>query len=406
MTVLTDLTAHAGPTTTPAAAGAPTPKAAPAPAPASSIHPMVDRSRLAGTDAQSSAAHRVYEHLVALWAPGVIEAAQDLGAFAALTSGPATAAELARTLDTDPRATRVLLDGLHAYDIVERAMTEDGEIRYTLPVELHDVFSPGGLYSLAGKINYDRSLAWNAWRDLAHNVRTGARDAEGGHQLNQISEEEYTSLVRGINFWAPPIVSALADALREQGWSTGDGAKVLDVGCGTGIYSQLLLREFPLLTARGLDVARITPIAIRQAKELGVADRFEPTVVDFFHDSWGGGDLALFVNIFHLQTAESARELMLKAAKEINEDGVIAIADHIVVEDTHGAPGASDGADAAGTGSVQNRFFRLFAASMLATGGGDAYTVEEYDGWLADAGLRRIALIDTPMHRLLLAKRA
>jgi hypothetical protein len=54
---------------------------------------------------------------------------------------------------------------------------------------------------------------------------------------------------------------------------------------------------------------------------------------------------------------------------------------------------------------VQNRFFRLFAASMLATGGGDAYTVHDYDQWLADAGLRRVALLDTPMHRVLLAGR-
>ncbi len=391
MTVLTDTATVTAGTSVLTGTGTTAPGLAQSPA--SSIKPLLDKARLADTDPQSGAAHRVYEHLIALWAPGVIEAAQDLGVFAALTAGPATAADLARTLGTDPRATRVLLDGLHSYDIAGRTTGKDGQVRYTLPAELHDVFAPNGLYSLAGKINYDRGLAWNAWRDLARNVRTGARDAEGGHQLNQISEEDYTSLVRGINFWAPPIVSALADALRELGWSTGGSATVLDVGCGTGIYSQLLLREFPLLTARGLDVARITPIAIRQARELGVADRFQPAEVDFFHDSWGGGDLALFVNIFHLQTAESARELMLKAAKEINEDGIIAIADHIVDENE-------------GTDATQNRFFRLFAASMLATGGGDAYTVDEYDGWLADAGLRRIALLDTPMHRVLLARRA
>jgi hypothetical protein len=40
---------------------------------------------------------------------------------------------------------------------------------------------------------------------------------------------------------------------------------------------------------------------------------------------------------------------------------------------------------------------------MLATGGGTSYSIDQYDRWLADAGLRRVALYDTPMHRLLIA---
>jgi cyclopropane fatty-acyl-phospholipid synthase-like methyltransferase len=210
--------------------------------------------------------------------------------------------------------------------------------------------------------------------------------------VNQISEEDYTALVRGINFWAPPIVRTLAQALRRLGWSTGASAHVLDVGCGTGIYSQLLLREFPGLTASGLDTRRITAIAARQARQLGVADRFSTVVKDFWNDDWGSAvDLALFVNIFHLQTPGSARELLLKTAKCLTSDGVIAVVDHIIDD---------------GAGAVQNRFSRLFAASMLATGGGDAYALEDYDQWLADSELRRLALLDTPMHRVLLARRA
>ncbi|NGO71888.1 class I SAM-dependent methyltransferase [Streptomyces sp. SB3404] len=357
--------------------------------------PLVDPTRFpAVADGEVRAAHRLYEHLIGIWAPGVIEAAQDLGAFAALTEGPATAAALAETLGTDLRATRVLLDGLSAYDVVQRTRGADGQAVYTLPAELHGVFAPDGLYSLAGKIGHDRNVAWSAWRNLARNVRDGARTSDGAEQLNQISEEDYTSLVRGINFWAPPIVRPLAERLRTTGWGTGSGRTLLDVGCGTGIYSHLLLKEFPELSATGLDVGRIVPIAEAQAAQLGVADRFRCVTGDFWNDEWTGDtDLALFVNIFHLQTPESARDLLLKSAKALSDDGVIAIADHIVDEEE-------------GEDSTQNRFFRLFAASMLATGGGDAFTVHDYDQWLSDAGLRRVGLLDTPMHRVLLASHA
>ncbi|MFD8202131.1 methyltransferase [Streptomyces sp. NPDC059701] len=356
--------------------------------------PLVDTRLLSVDDSEARATHRVYEHLIGMWAPGVIEAAQDLGVFTALGAGPYTAAHLAETLGTDLRATRVLLDGLHAYDILQRERGADGQAVYTLPTALRGVFAPDGLFSLAGKITHDRNIAWHAWRHLADNVRDGARSALGGAQVNQISEEDYAALARGINFWAPPVVAVLAAALREHGWGQDAEATLLDVGCGTGIYSHLLLEAFPRLTARGLDAPRIIEIAVAQAERLGVADRFEPLTADFWADDWGScTDLALFVNIFHLQTPESAHELLLKSAKGLTDGGLIAIVDHIVDEDAGGA-------------NTQNRFSRLFAASMLATGGGDAYTIQDYDQWLADAGLRRTVLLDTPMHRVLLAGRA
>ena len=51
--------------------------------------PLVDTELLPGRGTGVNAAHRMYEHLIGIWATGVIEAAHDLGAFTALISGPA-----------------------------------------------------------------------------------------------------------------------------------------------------------------------------------------------------------------------------------------------------------------------------------------------------------------------------
>ncbi|WP_433255976.1 methyltransferase family protein [Streptosporangium sp. CA-135522] len=367
------------------------------PGPAGGVQSLVDRARLDGEsqeDQEIQAAHRLYEHLIGLWAPGVIEAAHDLGLFTELANGPVSAAEMAKALRTDERATRILLDALHAYEIVTTVVPADGVARYAVADRMLPALLPDGVYSLTGKMSYDRVVAWRAWRELADAVRNGSHDTTGHDRTNQISETDYESLARGINFWAPPIVARLHDWLKGSGWDVQAPARILDVGCGSGLYSQLMLRRSENWRATGLDAPRIIKLAEAQAQRLGVADRFSGMVGDFWADEWGGGfDLIFFANIFHLQTAESAAKLAATAAGSLSERGLVCIADHIVD-------------DLGPTGSQQDRFALLFAASMLATGGGDAYRLSQYDRWLDSAGLKRVGLIDAPMHRILIATRA
>jgi SAM-dependent methyltransferase len=335
------------------------------------------------------AAHRVYEALIQIWAPGVIEAAFDLGVFSSLADQPASAGTLARRLGTDQQATRILLDALCVYGVVEGYSLPGGDREYRIPDEMHACLIPGQLYSLAGKVTYDRQLAWRAWRDLAGRVREGATNQYGEPQTNQISVGHYTALVSGINFWAPPIIDILAGALDGLGWSGGQHCSMLDIGCGTGLYSHLLLQRYPGLTAIGLDVPEILQLAAEQARQFGVAARFTGVACDFTAYDWGTGlDLILLANIIHLQTPEGARDLVLRAAKALAPGGILVIVDQI-----------ADGSPR----SPQDRFAALFAVSMLATGGGDSFRIEEYERWFGDAGLRRAALLDAPMHRVLLA---
>jgi len=122
------------------------------------------------------------------------------------------------------------------------------------------------------------------------------RDAVGS--TTRISAREYESLVRGINFWAPAVVHALTRRLHESGWDPDQTASLLDVGCGTGMYGQLSLADFGRLSAVGVDVARIPPLAVEQSEQPGGASGFRPAQLDFRQDGWGTGfDLVLFGNI-------------------------------------------------------------------------------------------------------------
>ncbi|HEX2244417.1 MAG TPA: hypothetical protein VHK27_14440, partial [Gammaproteobacteria bacterium] len=124
---------------------------------------------------------------------------------------------------------------------------------------------------------------------------------------------------------------------------------------------------------------------------LAVGGRFSCREADFLTDDWGTGhDLVLFANIFHLQPPEIAGKLVHNAALSLAPAGLVCVVDQIL--DEHRT-----------INSPQERFAALFAVSMLATGGGDAYSLADYDSWLSAAGLVRVAVLQTPMHRILLA---
>ncbi|WP_199789402.1 class I SAM-dependent methyltransferase [Sorangium cellulosum] len=348
----------------------------------------------AAADAASRRAHLLYEQLVSLWTPAVIEAAHDVGLFSALSRGPATSDELAAALSVHPRGARILLDALFACDLVECDEQPGCAPIYTLPEDVKACVEPLGLFSLAGKMLYDRRFAWDAWRNFATAVREGGVDQSSKQcRQNQISPEEYRFLTRGINFFAPPIIHALGEGLAKIGWSTRRAISVLDVGCGTGIYSQLLLQRHATWRAVGMDCETMAALARAQSAELGVEDRFSCRASDLWRLPWGGDfDLILLCNMFHLQSPDGAARLMKLAGEAVSTAGIVCVIDQIRDEHRH-------------VDTAQNRFALMFAASMLATGGGDTYTLEQYDEWLRDAGLERLIVLPAPMHRILIARR-
>lgn len=333
-------------------------------------------------------AHQVYSLLLGMWTPAIVEAAHDLGLWTALASGTGELDVLAAELAVDREALRSLLRALIALSLVEMDVAQT----YRIAEGLAPYLVPGGPWSMAGKMTHDLNVAWAAWRGVAEMIR---RPSQGEARTdNKISSADYVQLVPSLNFMAPPAISQLSAWLREHRWrNVAEQRSMLDIGCGSGIYSQLMLSEWPALTSVGLDMPEVASLARAHAQATGVGDRFTTHDGDFWSRIWPSDqDLVLVANILHTRTEAQALRLVHAAARSLAPEGVVVFVDMF---DSAGTPQDS-----------RDRFAALFGMSMLATGGGSTYSVECCDSWIRQTGLETLSVIDNPINRTIIAGRA
>jgi len=116
-------------------------------------------------------------------------------------------------------------------------------------------------------------------------------------------------------------------------------------------------------------------------KQAGLQGRLTLVAGDYDKNELGRGfDLIFLSAIIHSNSPQGNRDLIRKGAAALNPSGQLVVQDFIVGEERTGPP-----------------FGVLFALNMLVgTEAGDTYTESEVRGWMAEAGLARVAKRDTP----------
>jgi len=198
---------------------------------------------------------------------GMVVIGEKLGLYKALAACPMTAAELARSTQTDERYVREWLasqaaGGYITYDEESGKFGLTLEQAFTLANEESPAYLPGAFELALG------SLA--AVPRIAESFRTGA--GMGWH-------EHVDGVFHGCEKFFRPgyaanLVSAWIPALRDVQQKLEAGARVADVGCGKGASTLLLAKAFPKSRFYGFDYHDKSIAAAREyAKRDGLADR-------------------------------------------------------------------------------------------------------------------------------------
>jgi SAM-dependent methyltransferase len=213
--------------------------------------------------------------------------------------------------------------------------------------------------------NYD---AWDTWGGLASSLITGKRPRS---QKPFVSDRAKAKrLLRGLHLHAQQIAPYLIEKLPLTGCRT-----LLDVGGGLGTFAAAFCRHYPRLRATMVEHPNILPLARRAVRDLGMAKRVRVIGLDFLRDALPRGFDTVFVsNVLHAHGVAQNRSLLTKLHRCLNPRG------HLILRDVF-----------MGRDRTAPEWGTLFSVSLLLhTPQGRCYALDEFLGWLRQAGFSRI----------------
>ena len=281
--------------------------------------------------------------------------ALELDLFTAVGDG-ATGPEAAARIGADARAAGMLLDALTALGALEK---RDGRYRCTGESRALGPARPGLMHTVH---------LWETWSTLTDCVRTGGSVRRPGVEGRQ---EDWTeAFIAAMHARARPAAAQMVAAVGARGVR-----RLLDVGGGPATFALAFAQAEPELRAEVLDLAPVLPIAERNIREAGLADRVSTRVGDLRSGPLGSGfDLVLASAICHMLDEAENQDLFRRCAAALAPGGRLVVREFILAPDRAGPPQAA-----------------LFALNMLVgTRRGNTYTEAEYRDWMEAAGFRDI----------------
>lgn len=285
------------------------------------------------------------------WSSRVLLTANNLGIFDHLKS-PKTAAEAAKIMETDRRATEILLDALTGLGLLKKSGN-----RYKNSVTANRFLIKESPYYQGDIIRHADTL-WKNWSELDEAIKTG-KPIRKFH--------DHDSFIKGMHNLAFLKVKDIINTISLRGVK-----RVLDLGGGPGTYSMEMAK-------RGISVTLFdVPETIKIAKDIvrkSKAKNIDFIEGDFISDDIGSGyDLIFISQVLHAYSEKACMNLIKKSKSALNPNGRIVIQEFYINKNR-----------------TMPQQSALFSVNMLVnTEGGRCYAPQEIKQWLSKAGFKDI----------------
>lgn len=287
-----------------------------------------------------------------------VAAALRTGLLAELAKGVATERELAERLGLDPRACGLVVDVLSTIGLARR-VSEGVGAGEALEAAGR---GPGGYALLFGMFGHTEAF-----------LRTGepfvAMDQSPAER-----ERSYRHVVGGLAALFEGHARELAARLPLR------PGRILDVGCGSGVWSLAIAERHPGTCVTGLDLPAVLESFESRATALSLRDRVDTIPSDMHAAAIPARafDLVIIANVLRLEPAERAARVVSRAAEAVAPGGALLVIDAL-----------------AGGTPERERGRALYALHLgLRTRSGQVHRSETIEAWMKQAGLSAIDAID------------
>jgi hypothetical protein len=301
-----------------------------------------------------------------------IRAVADVSLADHLADGPLTPAEVAEREDSAPSTIFRLMRACVALGLLK----SDADNRFHA-TQLLDTLRKDAPQSLRGlALAVTNRAHWLPWDEFVASVRTGQSQAPKALGMpvfdylarHPAQAEEFSAGMSSItSLWAVDVVKLI---------DTSNVSTAVDIGGANGALLNLLQQDNAALRGIVFDRPNIAADAEAQIARSRFAERTRVVGGDFFEEV-PCGDLYLLKFILHDWDDESCVTILRRCREAMEPGGRIAIVELVVGD--HTDPGVS----------------ALMDLNMLACTGGRERCLAEYDALLAQAGMRRTAVLTT-----------
>lgn len=295
------------------------------------------------------------------WQCFTFHTAVKLDVFTLLDDGQLSAEEMVHRLDTDQRATTMLLNAVTAMGF----LTKDGE-KYANTEAATTFLSQSSPQYLGHIIQHQNHLV-SSWAQLPEAIKNGRPIR---YVATDDDEERRESFVRGMHDVAMAIAPRIADEV-----DLSDRRHLLDLGGGPGTYAIQFCLKNPQLTATIFDLPTTEPIAKGYVEQFGLSDRIDFVGGNYLEDAITGRyDVAWLSQILHSEGPDACRQLVKNATSALEPGGLVMVQEFFLSN-------AMDGP----------LFPAIFSLNMLVnTNEGQSYSEQQVMDMLSDAGAKDV----------------
>ncbi|MBT6510565.1 MAG: methyltransferase domain-containing protein [Rhodospirillaceae bacterium] len=165
--------------------------------------------------------------------------------------------------------------------------------------------------------------------DLFHKVDTAMLSGEEmSHEDEFATEEEesayWTHYMLAMDQWG----GGMQEEMLVENVDLSGKKTMLDVGCGSGVYTMAMCKKYPDLKGVLFDQEKALPLARRLMVERGVADQISILSGDYYKDPLGSGyDAVLFSGALIQEPPEGQIKLLKRAFEAMNSGGIVIVQD-------------------------------------------------------------------------------